>query len=194
MHDERRFGHFALTRQIQPNLEKSRRVFFIRMNQRKHLAVNHAFSRRHPLQVTFSVPTGVAQGIRVVDDTIQSRGDRFKPAMRVLGKARNFISVIHSVRCGWVEVRAVASSRRFHSAIARRILVFVVDAKEKRILRVHRAVGESVDADDDFVVTRCHGRRCGLCERFCARGDAPSAEEKGEFTRLCREHESNDVI
>ena len=103
--------------------------------------------------------------------------------------------MVHSVRCRWVEVRAVASSRRFHFAVARRILVFVVDAKEKRILRVHRAVGESVDADDDFVVTRCHGRRrCrSFFERFCARGDAPSAEEKGEFTRLCREHESNDV-
>ena len=114
----------------------------------------------------------------------------------MLWKPRHFFPVIHSVRCVRVEIRTVASPRRFHFTVPGWILVFVVDAKEERILRVHRAVGKSIDADDHFIVAvfrRRHRRYYYWCFGRRSRKGF-SANEEGERARPRREHLRCDEI
>ena len=115
----------------------------------------------------------------------------------MLWEPRHFFPVIHSVRCVRVEIRTVASSRRFHFTVPGWILVFVVDAKEERILRVHRAVGKSIDADDHFIVVAVFRRRHRRYECWCfgrRSRKGSSADEEGERARPRREHLRCDEI
>ena len=114
----------------------------------------------------------------------------------MLWEPRHFFPVIHSVRCVRVEIRTVASSRRFHFTVPGWILVFVVDAKEERILRVHRAVGKSIDADDHFIVAVFRRRHRRYYYWYFGRRSRKgfSADEEGERARPRREHLRCDEI
>ena len=51
----------------------------------------HTLARRHPLQITFSVSTGISDGVGVINQTLNGRSDRLKTSVRMTWKAGNLI-------------------------------------------------------------------------------------------------------
>lgn len=50
LHGECGFNHFALGRQVEPNLKQLEGVGLVGVHQRKHLTMNDAFASSHPLR------------------------------------------------------------------------------------------------------------------------------------------------
>ena len=122
------------------------------MNQREHFPVPRRLSRSSMPNLHHRIVLRCQ--IRVVDDSIQRRGNGFKPSVWVLRKPWNLISVIHSIRCGWIEVRAVASSRALPFWSSCRVVVFVVDAKGNGSIvcmgpSARRSIPTTTLSDDD---------------------------------------------
>lgn len=84
--------HFGFGRQVEPNLKESRRIGFFRVQEWKHFRMHHTFAGRHPLQITFSVSTGISDGIGVINQTFNGRRDSLKSSVWMTWKAGNLIS------------------------------------------------------------------------------------------------------
>jgi len=95
--------------------------------------MHDAASRRHPLQIAFPEPCASAQGVGMIDEAMT--GDRYclETTMRVLGKARHPVAVIHAPTVLATEILTdITSSQarlRSHFFIPRRIGVIVVNAE-----------------------------------------------------------------
>jgi len=77
-HGKGRLDHFGFGGQIDPNLKKSSMIGLFLVDEGKHFAMHNAFSGGHPLNIAFSVSASVAQGIGMINDTINRGGDGFK--------------------------------------------------------------------------------------------------------------------
>ena len=133
MHDERGVDHLGRGGEVEPDLEESQRVRRVVVDEREHLAVDYSFPCRHPLDVALPVPPRVAHRVRVIDEPLHRGGDGLEAAVGMLREARDAFAVVHAVLGARVEVSSVASARRAHLAVSRRVLVVVVHREEERI-------------------------------------------------------------
>ena len=156
-HREMRRRHLRRCRQVEPDLEEFQRVGPRVVEQRKHLRVHDAATRGQPLHIAAAIARRRAERIRMVDETLAHDRDRLESAMRVGGKARHRLAVVHAPAIRATEVLAdrAAGERgvRTKTSVAARIGVIVVDAEQERIGGLPR---ETQRADTD------HGSGHGL--------------------------------
>src|SRR5688572_1156322 len=99
----------------------------------------------------------------MVDVALADDGDRLEAAVRMLREARDDIAVIHPPAVLAFEVLPdiAAAERRLRTelVIAGRIEINVMDAEQKRVVRLP-ALAERVDPDDWIHGIRLLGRAC----------------------------------
>ena len=143
-HREVRRGELVLARQVQPDLKQLQRVRPVAIEQREHLRVDDASTRRQPLHVAHPEPRRRAERIRMVDVALADDGHRLEPAVRVLWKPGDHVTVIHPPAVAVLEILSDVMpgerSRRSTLIVALRIEIDVVDAEQERIERPSFAV------------------------------------------------------
>lgn len=138
-HGEVRLNHLVLRRQVEPDLKQFEGIVVILSQERKHLRVLDAAACGHPLHVAFTIAAGGAHGIGMVHIPLPDNRDGLKPPVRVDGKARDLLAMIHAEPVLRREVLADVSplqmlrigSQAGHSP---RIVVMVMDAEDEGIL------------------------------------------------------------
>eukprot|EP00979_Chaetoceros_neogracilis_P010194 scaffold2399_cov103-Chaetoceros_neogracile.AAC.1 len=70
--------------------------------------MDDALPRSHPLHVTFTISPCIAERIRMIDDSLDCGGDGFKSSVGMLGKSRDFGTVIHAIGRIGIEIVSVA--------------------------------------------------------------------------------------
>src|SRR6266550_2404580 len=83
-----RIGHLEAARQIRPQLKAVHPAALVAL---RHLLVQNAAARGHPLHVAGTHAAAVAQAVAVLDTTAQHVGDRLDAAMRMPRKAGEIV-------------------------------------------------------------------------------------------------------
>ena len=131
------FGEFVGCRQIQPYLEQLYGIVSIPLQQWEHFCMQYAFSGCEPLNVAFAIPSGAPERIRMIKEPMPDDCHRLKPAMRVLGKSRNGLTVVHApaILSGKI-LSEIAAGQRYCGAeifVSSREIVPVVYAEKEWI-------------------------------------------------------------
>ena len=91
-HDEGGLDHLVLLRQVEPDLEELERIGSGGVEQREHLAVHEAATRRHPLQVSAAIASRAAQRVAVVDEARHCGGQSLEASVRMLADREGAVS------------------------------------------------------------------------------------------------------
>ena len=138
-HREVRVDELVLGGQVQPDLEQLERVRRVALDQREGLGVHDARACGQPLHVAPSEPGRRPERVRVVDQAPPDERDGLEATVRVLGKPRDLLPVVHAPPVDALEVLAHLSTleRRVRSQhlVAGRIGVVVVHAEQERVDR-----------------------------------------------------------
>ena len=137
-HGEVRFDHLVAGRQVQPDLKQLQRIGRIGVEQRKHFGVHDARACGHPLHITTAKARGSTQRIGVVNQALAHQRDGFKPPVRVTGKARHVLAVVHGKAIFVAEITAhgpVLQLHRLHAhaAVTGRVGIVVVSTEQKGV-------------------------------------------------------------
>ena len=126
---------------IEPDLKKLQRVGLVLINQRKHLGMLTPFARRQPLHIPLTVTPFGSKTVKMIHKSFRNNGNRFKPAMRVYRKSRNFLAVIHPVSIFNYKITANISAGKLVPInslifITRRIIILVMRTEKKWIFHL----------------------------------------------------------
>src|SRR5699024_11126547 len=134
-HREVGIDELVLSRQVQPDLKQFERIRSLIVEKRKHLGVLNAPTRGQPLDGTSYEPSRRTERIRMVDDARTHIGDRFEPSMRMHGKTRDTITVIHvpavDAREVCTDLASLERRGRTEFCVADRIRVEVMSAEQE---------------------------------------------------------------
>ena len=152
-HGEVRCHHLVARGQVQPDLEQLQRVGRSGVQQREHLRMHDAFARREPLHITVAKTGGGTEGVGMVDTPLAHHGHGFKTPVRVAGKTRHRVAVVHAPAVLAAEVRTQLAARQQgfvhgHVAVALRVGVVVVRAEQEGVGRRPRKT-ERLGAEDN---------------------------------------------
>jgi hypothetical protein len=122
-------------------LKQLDRVGLVAVQQGEHLRVEDAGSGGKPLHVAVAEARRGAERVGVVDEALARERHRLEATMRVLGKARHAVTVVHAPPVFALEVHAQVAAcergaRRAEAVGGGRVVVAVVDAEEKRVVRL----------------------------------------------------------
>ena len=95
-HGEVRLCHFVFGGEIEPNLKELGWIGLIGVTQGKHFAVNNAFPRGQPLNISSAKASDGAQGVGVVNMPLANDGDGLKATVRMRRKAGDGFTVVHA--------------------------------------------------------------------------------------------------
>src|SRR6185295_20366442 len=88
--------HLRRRGQVEPDLKELEWIRCAVIEQRKHLRMHDAAAGGEPLHVAMPVTRGRAERIGMIDEPLAHDGDGLEAAMRMRGKARHCIAVIHA--------------------------------------------------------------------------------------------------
>jgi hypothetical protein len=102
--------------------------------------VHDAIACRQPLHVAHAVTGLGTRRIGMIDEAALDDRDRLEAAMRMCGKSRHGVAVVHvpAIPAGEVLPDVAAGqrcARRPHFGVARRVGVAMVDAEQERVQR-----------------------------------------------------------
>ncbi|MPM93824.1 hypothetical protein SDC9_140966 [bioreactor metagenome] len=131
--------HLGVGGHIQPDLEQLEFIGLVLVQQREHLGMLQACTRRHPLHVARAIAPAVALRIGVIDIATTQYRHRLHAAMRMVGKAWQSMRAeveaeavrIRKVVADAVPLQALIGHAEF--GIARRVVLDVMRAQEERV-------------------------------------------------------------
>ena len=165
-HGEVRLGHFALGRQVEPDLEQFGGVGLIRVAQGKHFAMNNALARSQPLHITVAEACRGTGRVGVVNAAFANDGHGLEATVRVRGEAGHGFTVVHApaVFAGEVLPQVATGQRCLwpHPGVARRIGIVVMHAEQKWVYGLP-GKGKGLNAEDGVLG---HGVKVQVDVRF----------------------------
>jgi hypothetical protein len=130
-------GHFVFGRKVDPNLKEVQTIGFVGVDKREHFGMHETGTGGHPLNITVAVTPACPTRVKVVNETVQHDGHRFKTPVRMGRKARYGSSMVHLPVVSLIKIRTdVAAHERFawsHQLVAFRVQIKVMDAEQKGV-------------------------------------------------------------